>query len=96
MGANCKLAPILRFCELDFRTCTGIVMTSTEWIATLRLIPEADQGKLVIVLSNGTELCVDSLYRYEANFLVLRGRTGGTIDEARIFRALQSNGLLEN
>ncbi|MSR54865.1 MAG: hypothetical protein EXS09_16480 [Gemmataceae bacterium] len=60
-------------------------MTSTEWIATLRLVPEAEHGKLVIVLSNGSELCVDTLCRYESNFLVIRGRTGGTIDEARGF-----------
>lgn len=60
-------------------------MTSAEWIATLRLIPEAEQGKLVIVLSNGAELCVDALCRFESNFLVMRGRTGGTIDEARGF-----------
>lgn len=58
-------------------------MTSTEWIATLRLIPEAEHGKLVVVLSNGSEICVDTLCRYESNFLVMRGRTGGTIEEAR-------------
>lgn len=58
-------------------------MTSKEWIATLRQIPEVEHGKLVIVLSNGSEICVDTLCRYESNFLVMRGRTGGTIEEAR-------------
>src|SRR5687768_16227608 len=58
-------------------------MKSTEWIETLRLIPEAEHGKLVVVLSNGSEICVDTLCRYETNFLVMRGRTGGTIEEAR-------------
>lgn len=58
-------------------------MTSNEWIATLRQVPEAEHGKLVVVLSNGSEICVDTLCRYETNFLVMRGRTGGTIEEAR-------------
>ena len=58
-------------------------MTSAEWIEMLHLLPEAEHGKLVIILQNGIEICVDTLYRYEPNFLVLRGRTGGTIEEAR-------------
>lgn len=60
-------------------------MTSTEWIDMIRLIPEAEHTKLVIVLKNGTELCVDTLYRFEHSFLVMRGRQGGTIDESRAF-----------
>ena len=60
-------------------------MTSDVWIAVLRLIPEVEHGKLVIVLRNGTELCVDTLIRYEDEFLVLRGRQGGTVEEARGF-----------
>lgn len=60
-------------------------MTSAEWIDMLQLIPEAEHGKLVIVLRNGTELCVDTIIRYEDCFLVLRGRQGGTVEEARGF-----------
>jgi hypothetical protein len=60
-------------------------MTSDVWIDMLRLIPEAEHGKLVIVLRNGTELCVDTVIRYEEQFLVLRGRQGGTVEEARGF-----------
>jgi hypothetical protein len=60
-------------------------MTSAEWIDMLRIIPEAEHGKLVIVLRNGTELCVDTLIRYEEQFIVLRGRQGGTVEEARAF-----------
>jgi len=30
-------------------------MTAAEWIDMLRLIPEEEHGKLVIVLLNGTE-----------------------------------------
>jgi hypothetical protein len=60
-------------------------MTSAEWIDMLRIIPEDEHGKLVIVLQNGTELCVDTIIRYEDSFLVLRGRQGGTVEEARAF-----------
>jgi hypothetical protein len=60
-------------------------MTAEEWSDVIRLIPEAEHGKLVIVLQNGTELCVDTIIRYESQFLVLRGRQGGTVEEARAF-----------
>ena len=60
-------------------------MTAEDWIDVLRLIPEAEHGKLVIVLQNGTELCVDIIIRFEPQFLVLRGRQGGTIEESRAF-----------
>jgi hypothetical protein len=60
-------------------------MTADVWIDMLRLIPEAEHGKLVIVLGNGTELCVDTIVRFEEQFLVLRGRQGGTVEEARGF-----------
>lgn len=60
-------------------------MTSAEWIDMLRIIPESEHGKLVVVLLNGMELCVDTIIRYEDHFLILRGRQGGTIEEARGF-----------
>ena len=55
-------------------------MTSAEWIEMFRLVPEGEQ-KLVIVLQNGTELCVDTLVRFEYSFVVLRGRAGGSVEE---------------
>ena len=60
-------------------------MTAAEWIDMFRLVPEAEHGKLVIVLQNGMELCIDTIVRYEDSFLVLRGRQGGTVEEARGF-----------
>ena len=60
-------------------------MIAEDWIDALGLIPEAEHSKLVIVLQNGTELCVDTIIRYEPHFLVLRGRQGGTIEESRGF-----------
>src|SRR5687768_7582415 len=60
-------------------------MTPVDWIDMLRLVPEAERTKLVIVLVNGTELCVDTIVRYEEAFVVMRGRVGGQIEEARGF-----------
>jgi hypothetical protein len=60
-------------------------MTSAEWIDMYRIIPEAEHVKLIIVLRNGMELCIDTIIRYEDHFLILRGRQGGTIEEARGF-----------
>lgn len=60
-------------------------MTSDEWIYTLRQIPEAEHGKLVLVLQNGMEICVDLMFRFEDTFLIMRGRQGGSIDEGRAF-----------
>ena len=60
-------------------------MTAEDWIDMIRLVPEAEHGKLVIVLKNGTELCIDTIIRYEPQYLVLRGRQGGTIEESRAF-----------
>lgn len=59
-------------------------MTAAEWIDMFRLIPETEQ-KLVIVLQNGTEVCVDTLVRFDTSFLIVRGRAGGSIDESRGF-----------
>lgn len=51
----------------------------------LRKIPEEDQNALVLVLQNGSEIAVDTMFRFEPNFLILRGRVGGTTDEGRAF-----------
>lgn len=59
-------------------------MTAHEWIDMFHLIPEGEQ-KLVIVLQNGTEICVDTIVGFEQSFLVLRGRQSGSIDESRGF-----------
>ena len=60
-------------------------MTNQEWIDMLRKIPEEDQNALVLVLQNGSEISVDTMFRFEHNFLILRGRVGGTTDEGRAF-----------
>ena len=60
-------------------------MTNEEWIDMFRVIPEEEQNSIVLVLRNGAELSVDTLFRFEVNFLVMRGRVNGTTDEGRAF-----------
>ena len=60
-------------------------MTNVDWIQLFRRIPEAEHGKLAIVLNTGAEVYVDAPFRYEDAFLVLRGRLAGSTDESRGF-----------
>ena len=60
-------------------------MRNVEWIEMLKLIPEEQQNTLALVLRGGSEIMVEMFHRYEPNFLVVRGRLGGTTDEGRAF-----------
>jgi hypothetical protein len=60
-------------------------MTRDEWMTMFRNFPEEEHNKLVLVLQNNAEISIDTVFRFEQYFLVVRGRTGGTIDEARGF-----------
>jgi hypothetical protein len=60
-------------------------MTNEDWIQLFRMIPEEEHVKLVLVLASGTEITCDTIVRCDQKFLILRGRQGGTIDEARGF-----------
>jgi hypothetical protein len=60
-------------------------MDNPAWIALLRRIPPAQHDNLMIVTSIGTEVTVQTLMRFEDDYLVLRGRMSGTTDAGRIF-----------
>jgi hypothetical protein len=60
-------------------------MTNREWIEAFELFPVEQHNQLVITLQNGTDLVVETLFRFEPNFLVMRGRQGGNVDESRAF-----------
>jgi hypothetical protein len=60
-------------------------MTNQEWVEMFELIPQEQHNQLVITLQNGTDLVVETIFKYEHNFLVMRGRQGGSIDESRAF-----------
>ncbi len=60
-------------------------MTNKEWIDMLRSVPEENQNTIVVVLQNGCEINVDTFFRFEGNYVIMRGRVGGTTDEGRAF-----------
>jgi hypothetical protein len=60
-------------------------MRNEEWIGMLRLIPEDQRNQIVIVMQNGMEVVVDTIFRFEPNYIVLRGRQMGNTDEGRAF-----------
>ena len=51
----------------------------------LRRMPAQDLPAVVFVLRNGAALSLDAVARLEAEYLVFRGREGGTTEEGRAF-----------
>jgi len=60
-------------------------MNNEEWIALYKTIPEDIIPAMVIQLVNGTDICLDTIIHYQPQYLVARGRLGGTTDESRGF-----------
>ncbi len=60
-------------------------MTNLEWIEMFELIPQDQHSQIVLVMGNGTEVVVEIIFRFEKNYVVVRGRQGGTIEESRAF-----------
>ncbi len=60
-------------------------MQNQEWIEMFRVIPPDQHNQVVLVLQNGSELAIDTFFRFEPHFLVARGRVAGTVDENRAF-----------
>lgn len=51
----------------------------------VRRIPPHDQTATVLVMKNGSSLTAESIARMEPQYLVMRGREGGTGDDGRGF-----------
>jgi len=51
----------------------------------LNVIPEADLTKTVLMLKNGVSINVDTIFRKEKEYLMVRGREAGSNDEGRAF-----------
>jgi hypothetical protein len=60
-------------------------MLNQEWIDMFRVIPPEHHNQIVVVLQNGSEISIDTFFRFEPNFLLARGRVSGTTDENRAF-----------
>lgn len=60
-------------------------MTNAEWICLLNLIPEEQHGQLVMMLTSGAELGIETLLRVDPSYIVFRGRALGNTDEGRVY-----------
>jgi hypothetical protein len=55
------------------------------WLELLRLLPEAQHQNLLIMTADASEVFVSDIVRMEPEYLVLRGRVGGTSDTGLVF-----------
>jgi hypothetical protein len=55
-------------------------VTNPEWIKLFRQIPQDLHNKLILILRNRSEVVVETIYRLEPAFAVMRARMGGTIE----------------
>ena len=60
-------------------------MPSSAWTRLLRLVPPKDQDGLILVTCNHTEFAVQSLLRFDADFLIIKGRLAGSQDAGRVY-----------
>jgi hypothetical protein len=60
-------------------------MKRDDLLDVLEKIPGDDLTKTVLVLRGVTSITIDSVVRREDDYLVVRGREGGTNDEGRAF-----------
>ena len=51
----------------------------------LNVIPESDLTKTVLMLKNGVSINIDTIFRKEKDYLMVRGREAGSNDEGRAF-----------
>jgi hypothetical protein len=60
-------------------------MTTTEWMELFQRMPTEMHGALLVGLSNGCEFSVQDVLRIDEQFLLVRGRIGGTNESGRVF-----------
>lgn len=60
-------------------------MLAVGWSTLLRHIPESQHNQLVFVTRGGTEFWLQGILRVEHEFVVIKGRMGGSQDQGRVF-----------
>src|SRR5882724_6134840 len=60
-------------------------MQNAEWISLFRQLPKELHSQLVLVAQNRTDISVDSIFRLEPTYMVIRGRLGGTTETGLLF-----------
>jgi hypothetical protein len=60
-------------------------MTNDAWVDILRRFPPEQHSTLILATKTGTELTVETIFRLEPTYLVMRGRVSGLEDSGRAF-----------
>lgn len=60
-------------------------MLKSDLLELLERIPPSDMTKVVIVLKGGQGLNVETVFRHEETYFIMRGRESGSNDENRAF-----------
>jgi hypothetical protein len=60
-------------------------MQAAEWSELFAKFPAEYQEILMLATNNGVELAVQQILRMDENYVLIRGRLGGTTDANRIF-----------
>lgn len=60
-------------------------MQSSAWVQLLRQIPAEYHDKVVLMISNGTEINLQTVLRTESDYLALRGRLAASTEGGRVF-----------
>jgi hypothetical protein len=55
-------------------------MQNADWAAIFRQFPADMHAQLVLVLNNRMEVSIETIFRIEPTYLMVRGRMGGTTD----------------
>jgi hypothetical protein len=60
-------------------------MKGTVWIGLFHRIPATYHDSLVVKLTSGAEVVLQTLLSLDEDYMVVRGRTAGSTDEGRVF-----------
>lgn len=60
-------------------------MRHSAWIDLLRLVTARQRHNMMVMTSGPAEIAIHEILRLEEEYLVIRGRLGGTNNEGRIF-----------
>jgi hypothetical protein len=60
-------------------------MQLSEWVRLLSNVPPEVQDGLILGVANGDNVAVQELVRIDPEYVILRGRLGGTTDSGRVF-----------
>jgi hypothetical protein len=60
-------------------------MQAVDWVELLKRVPEEEHGYLQLGVQNGMEISIQNILRVDGQYVLIRGRVGGTNDAGRVF-----------